>query len=567
MMEPSFSGGMNSLPMRDHGNSVTTRAAAATAMVPQMAEHELDDGPVRSNEKPVDRIRRFGLHSFPNEQPHHDRHQREGEQRRRRHRQRLGPCERLEQPPLLRLQCEDRHEGNGDDQQRDEQRRADFLRRVHDELPVRTAAAPSPLLALVSLHVLVQILHHHDRRVDHRPNRDRDAAERHDVGAQPEKPHRQERHENADRESDDRHEGTRRVQKKEHRDQRDDDGFFHQLVAQRGHRVIDESRPIVPFDESHALGQRALQLCHFCLHPVDDGARIFAVAHHHPSGHDFSAAIQLRDTSADLRPDLHRGDVSDAHGRATRRRADCDVADIVEALKPAAAPHHVLGAPHLEHAPAHVLVRSAHRLGDALEGDLVREQLGRIDLHLILLFVAAQRCDLRDAGNRRQRGLHCPVLDAAQLRQVQLAAGVREDVLHHPADACCIRSERWHRASRQLVANAVQVLEHARTRPIQIGTVLEDDVHRRDAELAHPANELRARHLEHFRRQRIRHLILDDLRRLSRILRHDDDLRVRQIRNRVHGRVEQRPSTAQRQRGGAEKDREAVSHGPFDDAF
>src|SRR3546814_7067558 len=43
---------------------------------------------------------------------------------RRRHRIGLGERERLEQPTLLRLQCEDGEERKGDDQEREEQGRA-----------------------------------------------------------------------------------------------------------------------------------------------------------------------------------------------------------------------------------------------------------------------------------------------------------------------------------------------------------------------------------------------------------------------------------------------------------
>ena len=72
----------------------------------------------------------------------------------------------------------------------------DFLRRLHHDLPAlgRRSASPvsndraaSAVVARLrvdgALEVLVHVLDHHDRRVDHRADGDGDAAERHDVGA------------------------------------------------------------------------------------------------------------------------------------------------------------------------------------------------------------------------------------------------------------------------------------------------------------------------------------------------------------------------------------------------
>ena len=91
------------------------------------------------------------------------------------------------------LEREDGQERDGDDEQRNEQGWADFLRRLDNELPVRAGAA----LALVPLDVLMEVLHHHDCRVDHRPDRDRDASETHDVRVQTEYAHRKNCHEHA----------------------------------------------------------------------------------------------------------------------------------------------------------------------------------------------------------------------------------------------------------------------------------------------------------------------------------------------------------------------------------
>jgi hypothetical protein len=68
----------------------------------------------------------------------------------------------------------------------------------------------------------VHVLDHDDRRVDHRPDRNRNAAERHDVGADAEPPHCDEGHQDADRQRENRHQRRAGVEQ-EHNTTSDDD--------------------------------------------------------------------------------------------------------------------------------------------------------------------------------------------------------------------------------------------------------------------------------------------------------------------------------------------------------
>ena len=114
------------------------------------------------------------------EQQPHGRIERDRQNRRDDHGKGLGVRQRLEQPAFLRFQRQHRQEGDRDDQQRKEARAADFFDRVDDHpVIVLLAAGTFPFFEL-----LVGLLDHHDGRVHHGPNRDRDPAERHDVGRQ-----------------------------------------------------------------------------------------------------------------------------------------------------------------------------------------------------------------------------------------------------------------------------------------------------------------------------------------------------------------------------------------------
>ena len=102
-----------------------------------------------------------------------------GEDRRDRHGQVLRVGERLEEPALLIDQREDRQEGDGDHQQREEDRRPDLLQRLQaHRVEVALPPAGDPLL-----EPLVGVLDLDDRAVDQHADRDGDAGERHDVRA------------------------------------------------------------------------------------------------------------------------------------------------------------------------------------------------------------------------------------------------------------------------------------------------------------------------------------------------------------------------------------------------
>jgi hypothetical protein len=65
------------------------------------------------------------------------------------------------------------------------------------------------------LEVFVRVLDHHDRRVDHRADRDRDAAQRHDVGVDTLVAHDDEGREDAERQRHDGDEGRAQVEQED----------------------------------------------------------------------------------------------------------------------------------------------------------------------------------------------------------------------------------------------------------------------------------------------------------------------------------------------------------------
>src|SRR2546430_9242469 len=71
---------------------------------------------------------------------------------------------------------------------------------------------------------------------------------------------------------------------------------------------------------------------------------------------------------------------------------------------------------------------------------------------------------------------------------------------------------------------SVQILEHARARPVRIGAVLEQDVDERIAEHRVAAHGFRSGYREHRRRQRIGDLVLDEIGRAPSELQSQSNL-------------------------------------------
>ena len=152
------------------------------------AHHGLDDRAVEPDQEAVHRVLLLRHDLAANEQHHQHWHQGHRQQRRTGHRKGLGVGQRREQAALLRLEREHGQEGHRDDQQREEQRRPDLLARVEHGV----SAFAGAVIGLQALQVLVGVFDHHDGRVDHRANGDRDAAQAHDVGVHAQQAHRDE---------------------------------------------------------------------------------------------------------------------------------------------------------------------------------------------------------------------------------------------------------------------------------------------------------------------------------------------------------------------------------------
>lgn len=447
------------------------------------------------------------------------------------------------------------------------QRGPDFRGRRRDQLPAaRGGRRLTRMRVVVRFQMLVRVLDHHDRRVDHRADRDRDPAERHQVRIHALVTHHDERGQYAERQRQDRDERAAQMEQEHRADDPDDDEFLDQLVLQVADRALDQLRSVVGRDDVDAGRQRTLQAGELRLHRVDRRQGVLARAHHDDAARHFALPVQLGDPAPHRRADLDVRDVAEQHRRARVVGTQHDAAEVVERAQVAGRTHHVLRLGQLDDRAAGCLVGLAERIRDRRLRDAVGTQLVGIEDDLVLAHHAADARDFRDVRHGLQLELQEPVVERAQLPEIVTAGAIDERVLVHPADAGRIRPERHGRAGRQAALHLAQVFEHARARPVGIGAVVEQHVDERIAERRVRAHGRRARHAEQRRRQRIGDLILDDLRRLARIRRLHDHLRVRQVGQRIERRLPQRMNTPSGDQHGGQQHQEAIPDGPENDA-
>ena len=302
------------------------------------------------------------------------------------------------------------------------------------------------LSGLRPFEVLVGVLDHDDRRVHHGADRDRDAAEAHDVGAEAQQLHGAERHQHADRQHQDRHQRAANVQQEHDADQRDDDAFLEQRVLERVDGRVDQVRAVVDRHDLDRFRQAAGDLLEALLDVLDDVERVDAEALQHDAARDLAFAVQFGDAAPLVGTEFDPRDVAQQDRRAVADLQD-DVAEVVDALQIALAADDVFEFGEFDGAAADIGIAGADRVAHLLHGDAEVAHALRIEDHVVLPDEAADARDFRDAFGLGERELQIPVLDRARVGEVQL---LRHDrVLVDPADAGRVRADGRRHAGRQ----------------------------------------------------------------------------------------------------------------------
>ena len=208
----------------------------------------------------------------------------------------------------------------------------------------------------------------------------------------------------------------------------------------------------------------------------------------------------------------------------------------------AAATNHVFRAAKFQKPPAYFLISAAHRLDDAPDRNAISLQPVGIYVHLELPRVSPDRRHLSDPRYRTQVIAEIPILVGAQIRQAVFPGRIDQRVLVDPAERRRIRAKFGLHPLWQTGNDAREILHDSRARPVQIRSVLEDDVHVGIAEIGDAAHRLHFRRAQHGGHDGIRDLILNDV-GAAVPARINDDLGIAKIRGGVQRNSQHRPAS------------------------
>src|SRR6266446_7868897 len=267
--------------------------------------------------------------------------------------------------------------------------------------------------------MLVGILDHDDRGIDHRADGNGDTTEAHDVRAQTQHVHAEVGDQHSDRQRDDGDQRTTHMQEEHDADEGDDGALLDQRPPKRVDCAVDEVGAVVDRFDGHALGKTRCDLREAILDVADHGERILAEPLKHDARNDLAFPVHLGDATTFVRREFDPGHVLEQH-RDAAFALDNDLLQVGQALDVAAAPHRELGFRQLDRAPADIHVAGAQRLADLGQRNAERLQSPWIDDHAVLL---DEPTHAGDFGNALQLGYpiaYIQILDSPQLGEALL---------------------------------------------------------------------------------------------------------------------------------------------------
>ena len=315
----------------------------------------------------------------------------------------------------------------------------------------------------------------------------------------------------------------------------------------------------------HALGKSRFNFRDPFFYIADHLQGVFTVTHDHDAADHFTLPVVVGDAPSNFRANPHRSDISQKNGGPSLAYPYRNVANIFYPFDVAAAANHEFGFPHFHHATADIAVAALDGHLHFLQRDVVGLQFIGIHHDLVLFDKTADGSDLRHTFDTGQLIAQEPVLDRTQLRQIVPVA--LKGVGVYPSHPGGIRPQSGVDAIGQSAGNEIEVFQHTTAGPIHIGTVFEDNVNERNAEERIPSHHTGVGYREHGRRQGIRHLVFDHLRRLTRIFRKDDDLDVRQVGDGIQRNAGHGVKAPGNHKQGRQNDQKLVFYGRFNYFF
>ena len=245
----------------------TINSADAVRIVLRMPEHEIEQRPVQEDQEAVDRVAALVRNPSADEVIHQHRNQR--------HRQ--SPAAAAIEYVLVNASGPNSLPSWASSVNTGTKLKVMISRLKNNAGPTSAAASairracsaarrpPVRILVIPGFEMLVCVLDHDHRGVDHRADGDRDPAQGHDVGVDALPVHDGERGEDAERQAHDGDKRRAQVKQKQRTDQRDDDEFLDQSVAQRRDRSVNQLRSVIGRNDLDASREACCRVAIFAL--------------------------------------------------------------------------------------------------------------------------------------------------------------------------------------------------------------------------------------------------------------------------------------------------------------
>ena len=335
--------------------------------------------------------------------------------------------------------------------------------------PLRIARHIGPLGEMA-----VAVLHHDNCGIDQHTHGQRQAAKRHNVGADVQKVHGDERGQHGDGQRQDGNQRRTEVEEKGNADEAYNDCLEEEVPLERVNRLVDEPGAVIAGHNFNAGRQRGRNLLELGLHSIDDIERIHAVAHNDNAADGFPLPLPVSRAPPHIRTERDCAQILYQNGRAVLC-CNRDIFEIGERAQIAEAANHVFRAIHVQHVSANFIGALPDSVDHGGSGDAVGEEFFGIEIDLILAHKAADAGHFRDTGHGFKLVAQVPVLQSAQVGQALGVAAIHDGVLVNPTRACGIRADCGMNVFGQPACDLAEILRHARPRPIEVGAILEDD--------------------------------------------------------------------------------------------
>ena len=413
--------------------------------------------------------------------------------------------------------------------------------------------------------MFVHVLDHDDGAIDHRPDRNRNPPEGHNIGVDSLPVHDNKGRQNANRQAENRHQRRANVEQKDDAHQAHHQKLFKQLEPEIIHRPLNQTGAIINRYHLDTFRQTGFQFLQFRLHAIDGCLGVFTEAHHYYATDGLAFAIQLSHPAPHLRPNLNSGHVFQEHGGAVVIKPQRNRQQVLTGLDVAGRAHHVFRLGHLDDRGAHFLIAPLDGVLDMSQRNSQRPELFRADLDLILLHHATKRGHFGHAWHCLEFVFQKPVLQAAQLAQIVVPGAIHQSVEVNPANPGCVRPQLRAGRVRKARGHLGQVLQHPGASPVHVGVFIEDHIDVGVPKEGVTPDRLGTRHRQHGGGQWIGHLVFHHLWCLARKAGFDNDLHIRKIRQRIYRRLAQRVEAKPCNKQGGQQYQKSITNRPVND--